>query len=207
MRGSSLRLLGLSGLLVACGRPALPDPRAAARAYADAAAQGDAGRIYSLLTKDARRTYGERRTRELVADTRAELTRTAAALRRADTRVEGEATVLLDDGTRVELTLESDGFRVAAADTLPSAARTPSEALEGLRRALARRSYFAILRVLSREARGELETDLRSLARSLEEPATLAVKVDGDRAEVDVGAGHLVTLRRDRGSWYVEDIR
>jgi len=207
MRGSSLRLLGLLSLLVACGRPALPDPRAAARAYADAAAKGDAGRIYTLMTREARRTYGERRTRELVADTRAELARQATALRRADTRVEGEATVLLDDGTRVELTLEGDGFRVAAADTLPSAARTPSEALDGLRRALARRSYFALLRVLSHEARAELETDVRELARALEEPATLAVRVDGERAEVDVGAGHLVTLRRDRGNWYVEDVR
>ena len=203
----ALRLLGLSGLLVACGRPALPDPRAAARAYADAAAKGDAGRIYALMTTDARRTYGERRTRELVADTRVELARQAAALSRSDTRVAGEATVLLDDGTRAELTLESDGFRVAAADTLPGAARTPSEALDGLRRALARRSYFSLLRVLSHEARGELEPDVRSLARALEEPATLAVRVDGDRAEVDVGAGHLVTLRRDRGSWFVEDIR
>lgn len=207
MRGSQLRILGLSGLLVACGRPALPDPRAAARAYADAAAKGDAGGIYALMTKDARRTYGERRTRELVADTRAELARKAAALGRPDTRISGEATVLLTDGTRVELTLDPDGFRVAAADTLPSTARTPSEALDGLRRALARRSYFALLRVLSHEARGELETDVRSLARALEEPATLAVRIDGDRAEVDVGAGHLVTLRRDRGSWYVEDIR
>jgi hypothetical protein len=207
MRGPAVRVLGLSGLLVACGRPALPDPRAAARAYADAAAKGDAGRIYALLTREARQTYGERRTRELVGDARAELAHQAEAIRRPDIRVEGEATVLLDDGTQVELTLERDGFRVAAADTLPSAARTPSEALDGLRRALARRSYFALLRVLSSEARGELETDLRGLARALEEPATLAVRVDGDRAEVDVGAGHLVTLRRDRGSWYVEDIR
>jgi hypothetical protein len=207
MRGPALRLLGFSGLLVACGRPALPDPRAAARAYAEAAAKGDAGRIYALMTKEARRTLGERRTRELVADARAELARQAAALQRSDTRIDGAATVLLDDGTQVELTLGPDGFRVAAADTLPSAARTPSEALDGLRRALARRSYFALLRVLSGEARGELETDVRSLARALEEPATLAVRVDGDRAEVDVGAGHLVTLRRDRGSWYVEDIR
>jgi len=207
MLGPAVRVLGLSGLAVACGRPALPDPRATASAYAEAAARGDGQRIYALMTREARRTYGEARTRELVGDAREELRRQAAALERPDTRVEGAATLLLSDGTTVELALEPEGFRVAAADTLPGAARTPSEALDALRRALARRSYPALLRVLSPEARGELELDVRSLAKSLEEPATLDIRVDGDRADVDVGSGHSVTLRRDQGIWHVEDIR
>jgi len=207
MLGPAVRVLGLSSLAVACGRPALPDPRAAASTYAEAAARGDGQRIYGLLTRDARRSYGEARTRELVADAREELRRQAAALKRPDTRVEGAATLLLADGTTVELSLEPEGFRVAAADTLPGAARTPAEALDGLRRALARRSYAALLRVLSHEARGELELDVRSLAKSLEEPSTLDIRVDGDRADVDVGSGHFVTLRRDQGTWHVEDIR
>ena len=159
------------------------------------------------MTKEARRTYGEARTRELVKDEREELARTATALERPDARVQGSATVLLADGTEVELTLEPEGFRVAAADTLPAAARTPTEALEGLRRALARRSYASLLRVLSPDARGELETDLRSLTRALAEPATLDVRVQGDRADVDLGDGHFVTLRRDEGAWRVEDVR
>jgi hypothetical protein len=207
MLGPAVRVLGLSGLAVACGRPALPDPRVTASAYAEAAARGDGQRIYALMTRDARRTYGEARTRELVGDAREELRRQASALKRPDTRVDGAATLLLADGTTVELALEPEGFRVAAADTLPGAARTPAEALDGLRRALARRSYPALLRVLSTEARGELELDVRSLAKSLEEPATLDIRVDGDRADVDVGSGHSVTLRRDQGTWHVEDIR
>jgi len=206
MLGRALAL-GLSGLVVACGRPALPDPRAAARTYAEAAARGDDQRIYALMTREARRTYGEARTRELVRDAREELRRQAEALTRPDARVDGSATLLLTDGTTVELALEPDGFRVAAADTLPGAARTPVEALDGLRRALSRRSYPALLRVLSPEARGELELDVRSLTKALEEPATLDVRVDGDRADVDVGDGHFVTLRRDQGAWHVEDIR
>jgi len=48
---------------------------------------------------------------------------------------------------------------------------------------------------------------VRSLAKSLEEPATLDIRVDGDRADVDMGSGHFVTLRRDQGVWHVEDIR
>ncbi len=198
---------GLSGLVAGCGRPALPDPRAAARAYSDAAARGDAGRIYALMTRESRRTYGEQRTRLLVSEERAELARQADALRRPDTRVDGAATVLLAEGTSVEMSREPQGFRVAAEDTLPAAARTPKEALSALGRALSRRSYAALMRVLSSEARGELELDVRSLTQALKDPETLDVRVEGDHADVALGSGHLVSLRRIQGTWHVEDVR
>jgi hypothetical protein len=204
--GPALRALALSGLVAGCGRPALPDPRAAARAYADAAARGDADRIHGLLTREAQRTYGLGGVRTLVKDERAELGRVAAAVTRPDARVDAAATLRLADGTEAVLTLEHDEFRVAAAETLPSAARTPTEALDGLRRALERRSYAALLRVLSVESRGAVETDMRVLAAALESPETLDVKIDGDRADVDVGGGHRVTLKRESGTWRVEDI-
>jgi len=202
----ALALVALSGLAVACGRPALPDPRAAARAYADAAARGDASRVHSLLSREAQRTYGSAAVAALVRDEQQELRRLADAVTRPDVRVEASATMLLEDGSQARLTLEDDEFRVAATETLPAAARSPVEALDGLRRALARRSYPALLRVLSAESRGAVETDLRALAAALENPATLDVKVEGDRAAVDVGGGHRVTLRREGGTWRVEDI-
>jgi hypothetical protein len=201
------RVVALWGLVVGCGRPALPDPKITARAYADAAERGDANRLHALLTRDAKRTYGEARVTELVKDEREELRRQATALTGPDTRVDASATLLLADGSEVELSLEPEGFRIAAASTLPAAARTPTEALDGLRRALARRSYSALLRVLSADSRGAVETDLRSLAAALQNPATLDVRVQGDRADVDVGAGHQVTLRRENGTWRVEDIQ
>lgn len=203
----ALTVVAFSSSMLACGRPALPDPRAAARSYADAAARGDAAAVYALLTSDAQRNYGPERVRELAQDEHAELARQAEALRAPGTRVDATATLLLSDGTTVELTLEPDGFRVAAADTLPAAARTPVEALDGLRRALARRSYRSLLRVLSSESRGALETDARSLAAALENPATLDVRVQGDHAEVDLGGGHRVALRREGATWRVEDIQ
>jgi len=202
----ALSATALSGLALACGRPALPDPRVAARAYAEAVARGDSDRVHALLTREAQRTYGRAAVGTLVRDQRQELRQLADSVTRPDTRVEATATVLLGDGSEVELSLEDGGFRVAAAETLPGAARTPAEALDGLRRALARRSYPALMRVLSTESRGAVETDLRSLAAALESPGTLDVKVEGDRADVDVGGGHRVTLRREGGTWRVEDI-
>ena len=121
--------------------------------------------------------------------------------------MEATARIPLTNGNDVELTLENDGFRVDAAETLPSAARTPTAALEGLRQALGRRSYPAFLRVLSAETRFAIESDLRSLTAGLGDPKSLDVRVEGDRAEVELPGGHSVRLKREGGIWRVEDLK
>jgi hypothetical protein len=160
-----------------------------------------------MLTSEAQRGLGREGTRKLVEAERSELTRQSKALLGAELGVEATATIPLADGSAVELTLEDRGFRVAAAETLPSAARTPTEALDGLRRALGRRSYAALLRVLSAESRVALESDLRSLVNGLADPSSLDVKVNGDRAEVEIPGGHAVTLKRESGIWRVDDVK
>jgi hypothetical protein len=202
-------LLPLSVLAVGtgCGRPALPDPREAAREYAEKAARGDAEGLYAMLSKKAQRTHGREGVRRLVADAKPELSAQARGLTSDGVSVEAAATVPLANGDHVELTLEQGDFRIASGGTLPSGARTPAQALEDLRRALSRRSYAALLRTLSSEARGSMETDLRSLVNGLSNAETLDVKVDGDRAEVEVPGGHAVTLKREGGVWRVDDVK
>ncbi len=204
---SAVPTLALAGLLLGCAPKSLPDPRDAARTYAEAAARGDAVRIHALLTHEAQRRFGAEGTRRRVADARPEIVRNGRALLAPGVRVEGEATVLLADGGEAALSLEGDSFRVDAAATLPSAARTPAQALDGLRRALQQRSYAALLRVLSVDTRGSVEGDVRALVAGLEDASSLDVRVNGDRAEVDVPGGHAVSLRREGGVWRVEDVR
>jgi hypothetical protein len=199
--------VALSGPIAGCGGSNLPDPREAARAYAAAVKRGDADAVHSMLTREAQRGLGREGTRKLVSSERRELTQKAGALLEGELGVEATATIPLADGSEVALTLEEQGFRVAAAETLPIAARTPSEALEGLRRALGRRSYAALLRVLSAESRGALEGDMRSLVSGLSDPSSLDVKVNGDRAEVEIPGGHAVTLKREAGIWRVDDVK
>jgi hypothetical protein len=206
-RSSGPFLAAVSCLALGCGGPALPDPRKAAQAYADAAVRGDSDRIYALLSRDARRSIGRDGTRHLVRDARRELEAQGRALRAPGATVEAQAEVLLSDGSEVELSLEDGAFRVDAAATLPSAARTPAQALDGLRRALERRSYAALLRVLSVEARSAMERDLRALVEGLDDPASLDVKVNGDRAEIELSGGHSVSLKREQGVWRVEDVK
>lgn len=191
--------------LTACAPAALPDPRAAAADYKRALERNDADGVYAMLSADARRAHGRKGTARLVQDARKELVHNAESVSKPDARVEATAVLRYGDGEQVELALEDGRFRIAAAGTLPAGARTPSQALAELRRALARRSYSGLLRVLSTERQGAVENDMRSLVEGLEQPETLDVKVSGDRAEVRVPGGHRVVLKRESGVWRVED--
>jgi hypothetical protein len=79
--------------------------------------------------------------------------------------------------------------------------------LAGLRQALSRRSYIALVRVLSAETRGALESDVSSIVEGLQDPETLDVQVSGDDAEVELPSGHSVRLKREAGVWRVEDLK
>ncbi len=94
---------------------------------------------------------------------------------------------------------------MTAAGALPGGARTPEEAIEQLRRVLARRSYAGLMRVLSPATRAAVENDLRTLVDGLSEPAGLPVQTTGDAAVIQVPGGHLVKLKREAGVWRVEN--
>jgi hypothetical protein len=191
--------------VLGCGRSTLPDPQATVTAYAAAARDGDAEAIHSMLTSESQRALGLEGTRRLVADSAAELARQGEALASDEVRIETSAVMRFADGERATLVVEDGTFKLMAAGVLPAGARTPTDALAELRQALARRSYASLLRVLDEESRGALEEDLRALVVGLEEPDTLDVKVVGDAAEVTLPGGHWVKLKREAGTWKVED--
>lgn len=188
-----------------CAQQSVPDPRAAAQAYADAAQRGDADAIYGMLSEEGQRTHGPEGTEKLVKDAKAELAAQGKALSSPATEIRSRARVRYADGEEAALELEHGRFLVAASGVFPAGARTPAEALGELRAALARRSYSQLMRVLSSETRSAVESDLRSLVEGLEEPETLDIRVTGDTAEVTLPGGHVVKLKREEGVWRVED--
>jgi hypothetical protein len=202
---SRLTLGLLAGLAVGCAEARMPDPKVVAARYAEAARSGDSERIYALLSREAQRDFGRQGTRELVQQAKAELGRHGSALLAPGGQVQASAEIRFQDGESALFELEQGGFRLSSLGTVPSRARSPEEALGDFRRALARRSYPALLGVLARETRGALEGDLKSLVLGLENPETLDVKVSGDNAVVDVPGGHQVKLRRESGVWQILD--
>jgi hypothetical protein len=199
--------VALSGFLAmaACGRAAVPDPRETVRAYEAAAAKGDARAIHGLLSERSRKSLAVTDVERILADERTELAAQAKAMQDPNAVVRASARVRYADGEDATLDVEEGVFHVSSADALPAGARTPSEALEQLRRVLARRSYSGLMRVLSPATRSAIESDLRSLVDGLSHPDGLDVQVSGDVASVQIQGGHFVRLRRDGGVWKVED--
>jgi hypothetical protein len=140
-----------------------------------------------------------------VSESKSELARTARGLQSTGARVEASAETRFKDGESATLVLEEGRFRVDAASLLPPRPRTPGQALSGLRRALARRSYPALMAVMAGDSRTALESDLGSLVSGLEHPETLDIQQTGDSAEVQLPTGHKILLKREAGIWRVLD--
>ncbi len=206
-RARALPALGLLlGLPLAggCGA-AIPDPRAAVAAYTDAARRGDAAALWELLDDAGRKRISREELERIVSEAKAELSERATVFSSPDARLEARAEVSFADGERAVLMFEQGAFWVSGAEALPSGARSPQQALDQLRRVLARRSYAGLLRMLTPTAKGAIERNMRSLVDGLEGPDGLDIQVEGDRAEVAVPGGHRVRLRREEGVWRIEE--
>ncbi|MET0594978.1 MAG: hypothetical protein ABW133_19925 [Polyangiaceae bacterium] len=203
VRATSLALASVA--LGACSRSAMPDPRDTVRAYEAAAAKGDARAIHGMLSDRSRKSLAVSDVERILTDERTELATQTKAMQDPSAVVRASARVRYADGEDATLDVEEGSFHVSSADALPAGARTPNEALEQLRRVLARRSYSGLMRVLSPATRSAIESDLRSLVDGLAHPEGLDVQVSGDVASVQIQGGHFVRLRRDGGVWKVED--
>jgi len=205
-KGSILALVfGVVFCVAGCGGQSLPDPKDAVRVYAEAAARGDADAIYAMMSEKGRRSLSREETLRIVAEEKGELADQAKALSSPGVTIKTTARQRFPDGEDATLELENGVFLISSVDALPAGARTPTQALEELRRVLARRSYAGLMRVLSPGTRSAIENDLRSLVLGLENPEGLEVEVAGDRATVQIPGGHEVKLRREAGVWHVED--
>ena len=195
----------LFGACAACGAGSIPDPKDAAREYAEAAQRGDADRIYDMLTSEGQKARTRDDVKHMVASEQKELVDQAKAVTAPGARVQATARLRFEDGEETALELRGGRFWVTSAGALPGGATTPEAALDQLRRVIARRSYAGLLRVLTPRTRAMIEQDLRSLVDGLDKPDTLSVHVTGDSASVVVPGGHHVRMKREGGVWRVED--
>lgn len=201
----AMQRTGLLAVLAACASQPVPDPKLAARAWADAVRSGDAAALHALLTDSGRANLGRSGVAERLSKHRAELERVAAAALAPSAHVLVTAEVPYPHDRRARVVVEEGRFRVAAAGALPAAAATPVEALRELRDVLVRRSYSGLLRVLTRDTGQTLDGSINDLAKALDEPSTVEIDVDGRRATARLPGGHVVQLEREDGVWRVKD--
>jgi hypothetical protein len=203
----SILLAAFAVFAFACARQGtVPDPKDAAEAYASAAEKGDADAIWTMLSTRSRATTSKGEVDASVKGSRAELADQAKDIRKNDGSITAVARLHYEDGSEAALVLEDGKFSVASAGMLPGGGNTAQEALAALRDVLKRRSYPALLRLLSPELRAQVEAQLRGLVEALDDPSAIAVPPgSGDDVEIKLSNGHRVRLRKEQGTWYVEN--
>ena len=141
-----------------------PNPKDAVAAYAEAAARGDADAIYEMMTTSAQKSRSREDVRRLVKEQRGELAEQAKLVTARDARVEAtRAPPLRGRRGGVSSSSATGASGSPSSGALPGGSRTPEQALDQLRRVLARRSYAGLMRVLTPATRSAIEQDLRSL--------------------------------------------
>jgi hypothetical protein len=191
--------------LVGCARQPLPDPRVAAVAFAAAVERKDVNAVFDLLDETSKQAVTKAELAELLATASPELQVRVQGFARKDAEVTAEARVQYANGRGGTLSLEQGEFRIRTLDTLPRGARSPAEALAELRGALSRRSYAALVRILSQQSQAELEEHVNSLVQALDNPDSLEVALDGNSATAKTRNGHRVELKQEGGVWTIQD--
>ncbi len=198
MKGTWLCLIAITS--VACGGSGLPSTANAVNAYATALERKDADTLYELLNERDKVRLGRDGVRDLVqryANEHAEHARTwkLSPLNERIAALYGYA-----DGEQAAVVFERDAagserFLIDSAGAIPGGAASPTDALANLRRALSRRSYLALLRVLTPEMRRALERRVREIVDGLEHPEALKIDREATVTDINVNGGHRVRLR------------
>ncbi len=190
-----------------CGGAQTPDPSAALARYTAAAENADSAAVYELLSRDARTRYTREDIAALLSGDAVELQERGKSLTSAGATVEIEAELRLTNGQVAALRLEDGRYRVVSAQALPAVATSPVQALSRLRAAVDERDYRALIGLLTAEARTAVEQQRSILLDELDQPSSLSIEVDGDRARVTLPSGREINLKREDGSWRFDDLR
>lgn len=186
----------------------VPDPKAAAKAWADAAAAGDADALHGMLTKRSQAEISKAEVARIVKESPGELKDQAAQITKKSDTITTVAVLQYEDGSSVALELENGVFRIASAGHLPAGGASPEQTALAFRDVLKRRSYPGILRLLSPSLRAAVEGQLKGLETALDQPDATKMSTpnaNGDEVEIKLQNGHRLRLKRIDGKWYIDN--
>jgi hypothetical protein len=215
-KGGALALaLALSGCP---GVTASATPEGTVASFSSALRDGRISEAYSLMSEDYRRRVSFEEFERYFRDYPAEVQQTARALSERRGRAEQEAVVEYGEGETLRLTREGGDWRVAT-DVVDFYDQTsPRATLRSFVRAMERRRYDVVLRLIPAadregmseermreawegEGREEVERLLANLRASLDNP----IEEVGDRATMIYGERFRVQFVREDGVWRIED--
>lgn len=184
----------------------MPPPQPAVERYARAVESQQVELVWSMMSSSARQDISKAEMAELLAANHAELLALVQELKRQGVRFEERAVLFLDQGEDVELVLEAGQFRIRYQELLPGPAQSPHEALERLRRALARRDYPGLLSLLDPKLRSEVEGAIETIEAVVSNLDEALLDVRSDRATVTLPGGRMVQLKRTDQVWFITEL-
>ena len=217
-----LALAGLAGLCAVsagCSGPAATaGPEETLAEFARALRERRFDDAWSLMDDGYRRRVTREQFRARLAQSAAETAETAEALGHAIGPAEQEAVVRYGTGESVRLVRDDAGWRVATPVVDFYDQSTPRAALRAFVRAMERRRYDVVLRLVPAadregmtvermraawegDSREEIERLVATLRGALDRP----IEEVGDRATMPYGERFTAELVREDGAWKIED--
>jgi len=173
---------------------------------------------YEMMSRGYRRRVPLEEFKRHLEDNPGEAREAAAALARVDGEAEQVAVVQYAEGEEVELVYDDGSWRIASNVVDFYDQSTPRAALRTFVRAMERKRYDVIMRLVPNadregmspsrmrqawegEAREEIERLVANLRASIDNP----IEEVGDRATMPYGERFTVQFVREDGAWKVED--
>lgn len=208
-------LTGALGFTVACAGVKLPPPEQRAQEIAEALEQEDVGRLHAMLTKRAQEQLSPEELRELLQESPAEyreLREQLQALTQQELTQSAwqvEARLPFTNGSEIFLRGEQGEFRLQGSGVSSAGAASPEAALLELHQTLRRQSLPGLLALLSAQKKQELTGLLEALteATTAEQLEFAEVELLGERAQVRLPSGLLISLVRESGVWKLEEVQ
>lgn len=193
-------------------------PESALDAFARALREGRTREAYGLMSQGYRRRVSREDFEQRIERDRAEVRQTAATLSERRGPAEQEAVVEYGQGETLRLVRERGEWRVATDVVDFYSQRTPRVALRSFVRAMERRRYDVVLRLVPQrdregttvegmarawegDGREEVERLLANLRQALDNP----IEEVGDRATMSYGERFRVQFVREDGVWLIDD--
>ena len=193
---------------VACATSTADGPKQMVERYIAAINRDDPQAAYALLGEQVQRQITAAEFAARWKQVKPELRRQASQLgSSAERPMEIGATVTYRGGTRARLRFADGQWRIDGGISVSFQTATPLEALRTFIRAVERRSYDAVLKLLSRSVRQSIERDINDRLAKLKRwlGRDGEVEITGDRARVRYDARYKIELVNEDGQWKILD--
>jgi hypothetical protein len=175
--------------------------------YVQLMSEGKVDDAYDLLSVTQQAALSRQQFRELAAAQPDEVRHQLRSLQRQTKRpIPVTAEVPLQNGEVATLVLRDGRWHIAQGTAGAATMISPRHTLRALRRALQRRSYPAVVALLGREARAQLEDEVARIVEGLANEEELTVEVTGNRARVRYDGHHVIELERQDGDWVIVNL-